>query len=427
MTEQPSLTFQQTSQLTKQDDGKLSLASTLVSAQNMARRVQAGNAASVRNHLFHGNVLTLFQTAPDDTLPHHHSMGERRYSTGGLEDPETMLNCTIARILRLQQLKQAAAAAAMEEELEIHKALHGQQKKRLLEQARLAQVHQEIRKAMLPVSAASVPAFPTTGRNTNIPDALLGELPPVPMGVHTSSLPSLAQAGVPLMRQEAPIHNSIFRNHVTSHPQPIRFSLSTSAQVTDMRLNASLASVSINAPQQEHQQEMSAIDDAESQEVEYGGSQAQQWEALYNQLRAYRQRHGNCLVPQHKADNLRLARWVKRQRYQYKLLKEGKLSNMTPDRVKALEEIGFVWDSHTSTWEERLQELKEFKKAHSHCNVPITFQPNPKLAAWVKCQRRQYKLFVDGESSNMTEKRIHKLESIGFEWRVRKGSSAAAA
>jgi len=47
------------------------------------------------------------------------------------------------------------------------------------------------------------------------------------------------------------------------------------------------------------------------------------------------------------------------------------------------------------------------------------FTTNPQLATWVKCQRRQYKLFCQGRASNMTQERIVMLEEIGFEWALR--------
>ena len=49
-----------------------------------------------------------------------------------------------------------------------------------------------------------------------------------------------------------------------------------------------------------------------------------------------------------------------------------------------LEQLGFVWDSHASGWEERLKELKDFKDMHGHCRVPKTYAENPQLAIWVK-------------------------------------------
>jgi hypothetical protein len=143
------------------------------------------------------------------------------------------------------------------------------------------------------------------------------------------------------------------------------------------------------------------------------------WEKLFNELRSYRDRTGNCFVPQDYMPNQPLARWVKRKRYQYKLMIDGRPSLMTKERAKALEEIGFVWSLHHSTWSERLEELKEFRGIFTHCNVPSNYHENPLLANWVRSQRCQYKLYQEGKSSQMTAQRIRDLEENGFEWVLR--------
>lgn len=75
---------------------------------------------------------------------------------------------------------------------------------------------------------------------------------------------------------------------------------------------------------------------------------------------------------------------VKRQRYQYKLKNEKKPSTMTDERIVALEQVGFVWDSHGAAWLERWGELAEFQKEYGHANVPSNHPKNPQLATWVK-------------------------------------------
>jgi hypothetical protein len=111
---------------------------------------------------------------------------------------------------------------------------------------------------------------------------------------------------------------------------------------------------------------------------------------------------------------------VKRQRYQYKLKTEGKRSTLSDERIRLLNKIGFIYNSHDVVWEERLQELILFKQIHGHCIVPSNYQPNVQLAIWTKRQRRQYKKFQEGSSSSMTTERIAKLEAIGFVWDCRK-------
>jgi Helicase associated domain len=147
--------------------------------------------------------------------------------------------------------------------------------------------------------------------------------------------------------------------------------------------------------------------------------QAGQWSEKFVELCKFKERTGHCLVPHTYQENLALARWVKRQRYQYKLMLERKATTMTPERVKALDEIGFVWDSQGAAWGDRLGELQQFRQLFKHCNVPSNYYDNPRLATWIKCQRRQYKLYVENKPSNMTPQRIQHLENLGFEWGLR--------
>ena len=98
----------------------------------------------------------------------------------------------------------------------------------------------------------------------------------------------------------------------------------------------------------------------------------------------------------------------------------AKLSTITQDRIKKFDSIGFVWDSHASTWIKGFQDLKDFRAKHGHCNVPHNYPPDPNLATWVKCQRRQYKLYFSSkQSSGMTLDRMEALNKLGFSWKAR--------
>jgi hypothetical protein len=152
----------------------------------------------------------------------------------------------------------------------------------------------------------------------------------------------------------------------------------------------------------------------------FRGYQADQWTEKFEELCAFIKTTGHCQVPHGYPTNESLARWTKRQRYQYKLRLEGKPCTMTEDRIGALNALGFVWNSHEAIWEERWTELEEFKLANGgHCNVPSQFETNQKLATWVKCQRRQYKLFLAQQPSNMTPNRAARLHELGFVWELR--------
>lgn len=147
--------------------------------------------------------------------------------------------------------------------------------------------------------------------------------------------------------------------------------------------------------------------------------QEDQWQSKFQELMKYKEEHGDCLVPHRYSENTSLGRWVKRQRYQYKLWQEGIPSTMTCERAQALASIGFIWDSQSAAWEEHLNDLKCFQALHGHCNVPSLSPEHAKLSTWIKCQRRQYKLYNEGQPSNMTQHRISELEKIGFQWDAR--------
>jgi len=151
------------------------------------------------------------------------------------------------------------------------------------------------------------------------------------------------------------------------------------------------------------------------------------WDQRYGELIEYKRRHGNCNAPTHYKPNKELGYWVHTQRRQYRLLKEGKYSTMTDERISKLEKIGFSWDaSHLSpaqpnddAWNQRHSELVEYKEKHGDCLVPYSYEPNKQLGRWVGRQRWQYRLLQQGKQSSMTGKRIAKLEEIGFKWKAR--------
>jgi len=69
------------------------------------------------------------------------------------------------------------------------------------------------------------------------------------------------------------------------------------------------------------------------------------WNSKYEQLVAYKERHGNTCVPLiHEG----LGRWVSRQRCQYQIQKQGKHSFLTLHRFEKLDSIGFTWSVHKS-------------------------------------------------------------------------------
>lgn len=59
-------------------------------------------------------------------------------------------------------------------------------------------------------------------------------------------------------------------------------------------------------------------------------------------------------------------------------------------------------------WLQRLDELRNFKRATGHCSVPMKFPSNPGLARWVHTQRMRRR------NGKMSAGRARQLEKLGF-------------
>ena len=167
----------------------------------------------------------------------------------------------------------------------------------------------------------------------------------------------------------------------------------------------------------------------------YRHYQSEVWYERFYELNQYQKEHGNCMVPHNWKPNQKLAQWVKRQRYQYKLMKQGRHSTLSLERYTLLNNINFVWDAHDLSWDENFAVLCKYHQTYGHTNVPPSYDKNPSLSAWVKNQRRQYKLLHPSTTtsnttsssatsseantsvkSTLTKERIEKLETLGFVW-----------
>ena len=130
------------------------------------------------------------------------------------------------------------------------------------------------------------------------------------------------------------------------------------------------------------------------------------WDINFKELQKYKHEFGDCNVTRKEVDYAPLCNWITKQR---RLKKLGKL---TLEQERRLTNLGLEWDEAKlhKTWNERYDELLEYKNQNGHCNVPQTFKANPTLGKWVIGQRH---LKHKGQLSN---DRVRKLDRIGFIW-----------
>eukprot|EP00804_Cyclotella_cryptica_P021866 CCRYP_000829-RA/>CCRYP_000829-RA protein AED:0.25 eAED:0.33 QI:0/0/0/1/1/1/2/0/209 len=86
------------------------------------------------------------------------------------------------------------------------------------------------------------------------------------------------------------------------------------------------------------------------------------WEEKFTALQAYKEKNGDCLVPQ---SHKELGHFVNNQRRLKKQIVNGKsLGTLTAERIERLEKIGFVWEVRANADEafnNNLQEVIEFQ------------------------------------------------------------------
>eukprot|EP00526_Cylindrotheca_closterium_P001081 CAMPEP_0113614518 /NCGR_PEP_ID=MMETSP0017_2-20120614/7210_1 /TAXON_ID=2856 /ORGANISM="Cylindrotheca closterium" /LENGTH=375 /DNA_ID=CAMNT_0000523693 /DNA_START=494 /DNA_END=1618 /DNA_ORIENTATION=+ /assembly_acc=CAM_ASM_000147 len=138
------------------------------------------------------------------------------------------------------------------------------------------------------------------------------------------------------------------------------------------------------------------------------------WQQRFEELCEYKEANGNCRVPKNYDKNKQLGYWVPVMRRYYKE-PDKKQDPVWKERFAQLEAIGFDWEVAVSSWQERLNELLEYKQANGHCQVPVVYEKNKKLEKWVNLMRRYYK-DRKRKQNPVWKERFAQLEALGFDW-----------
>lgn len=131
--------------------------------------------------------------------------------------------------------------------------------------------------------------------------------------------------------------------------------------------------------------------------------QKKQWEKMFERLKMYKTKHGDCLVPDMYSEDLQLGKWVSNQRtFRVQLDK---------NRRQRLESIGFIWNVLEDQWDFMYERLEAYRRGHGDCRVPRMYSEDRQLGEWVSNQRQR--------CSKLASDRRARLDSIGFVWRVK--------
>jgi hypothetical protein len=135
------------------------------------------------------------------------------------------------------------------------------------------------------------------------------------------------------------------------------------------------------------------------------------WRQGFDELRQFVQQHGHARIPRGHVTGtgIRLGLWCDNRRQQRR---RGKLA---PERVVALDALGFIWDPYEDEWQQGLAALDSYVRARGSARVPTDYQTKSgfKLGLWCTNRRQQRK------RGKLGAERIAMLDELGFPWQLR--------
>ena len=195
-----------------------------------------------------------------------------------------------------------------------------------------------------------------------------------------------------------------------------------------------------------------------TQEEEDSAAERAYWNKHHHLLHQFLLQYGHCNIPPGYGIGTHyetLYQWCVDQRTEYQKMCRGNngmeetRSTMTPERVRILTSMGFVWgaplpsgrghhstggtshgarpsssnksssSSSYSSWDKWMEMLSSFKAKHGHVDVPLKYEPNPALGTFVNRQRSEYRKYHSSKPTSMTPERISELNALGFTWAIR--------
>eukprot|EP00804_Cyclotella_cryptica_P010264 CCRYP_016739-RA/>CCRYP_016739-RA protein AED:0.05 eAED:0.05 QI:1/1/1/1/1/1/3/5305/702 len=149
------------------------------------------------------------------------------------------------------------------------------------------------------------------------------------------------------------------------------------------------------------------------------------WETRIYQLKSFYNDVGHLNIDHNYRLCGNLGGWAVQMSIMYKNWKEGgQVSPEVEEKFNQLSELGFKFNvfhkyDNNRSWDDHFNELVKYKQAHGHARIPLKYKADMRLGKWVQRLRSEYKKVGTGTSKRgkfLTEERIHRLNSLGFEW-----------
>ena len=160
----------------------------------------------------------------------------------------------------------------------------------------------------------------------------------------------------------------------------------------------------------------------------------EKWNKKYALAKAYYEYYGNLEVPtdfkttngyEHDENGIALGKWISTQRYAYKGIGNGKI---TEEQIELLKQIGmrFETNKNEEEWYKKYALAKAYYEHHGDLKVPTDFKTTNgyehdengiALGKWISTQRYAYKGIGNGK---ITEEQIELLKQIGMRFETNK-------
>jgi hypothetical protein len=131
------------------------------------------------------------------------------------------------------------------------------------------------------------------------------------------------------------------------------------------------------------------------------------WQERYNELKLYKEKHGDCMVP--RPYDPTLAQWVENQRKAYRS-RSG--PHLKAEQITALEEIDFVWEVKEFEWNRNLQRLQELSRNRPRHGQLKLSSLDPHLQKWVFAKQRQVVRCNNGKSCSIPPEKMAAIEKL---------------
>ena len=122
------------------------------------------------------------------------------------------------------------------------------------------------------------------------------------------------------------------------------------------------------------------------------------WIRMLERLTTHVKNNGTCQVD-NEVDK-ELSDWCSSQR------KARNQAKLTPEQIKLLNDVEFIWDLRDHLWNKNFKEMKTFQAENGHTHPPTS----TKLGRWGQTQR------TDRKKNKLKPERRQLLDSIKFSW-----------